>query len=380
MTICKSSLQCFLAFALSSLLGLTLGGCDLLSPEPPELDSTSWPVASSMTESPNGDVYVNAFVKDSEYAVGRSDDQGQSWDPVSVSFSPPAPHDWAVAENGTLFGMTPVDDIADSPDSTNLAVRVSRSADGRTWTPHNEGLSDRRARMSSNGNPMSVHDGEVYLATGRAVYRSGVQEARWEKLSSRFVYSLESTDIGDGSILYAAVVNDNDVPVLQKSQDGNRWTTVVDSLGVFEMEYSSQAQVLYLSQEPQTVYKVRPDSMGVKQLSEEVDPSLSEGETGRQNKLFDLESGPSGTLYAGLGAGAYRSVDGGKTWTECANDELTAQSGDPDDAQLGIPDVRDVLITSEGTVLAATWNGVYRSTNDCRSWSRVIGPDGAEGL
>lgn len=266
-----------LILVFSSLLVLTLG-CDLLSPEPPEQDSTSWPVASSMIEAPDGDVYVNAFVQNSEYVVGRSEDKGQSWSPVSVSFSPPAPHDWAVAENGTLFGMTPVDDIANSQDSTNLSVRVSRSAGGRVWAPYDQGLPDQRARLSLNGNPMSVHNGNVYLTTGRAVYRSGIQEPRWEKLSSRFVYSVESADIGDESILYAAAVDDGDVPVLQRVEDGNRWTTVVDSFGVFEMEYNAQEQALYVSQEPQTVYKVSPDGMGAKQLSK-IDPSLSEGWT-----------------------------------------------------------------------------------------------------
>lgn len=368
-----------LVVGLCLLLGLS-SGCDLLTPEAPDPDVNSWPVASSIMEAPNGDVYVNAYVRDAEIAVGRSEDQGASWGAVSIPFSPPAPEQWAVAADGTVFAMNPFVDIAESRDSTHLAIRVARSDDGRSWTTHNRGLPDARGRLSAHGNLMTVHEGRVYLTTGEGVYRSGIQETEWEQLSTRFVYSFQSVEAGNHPGLYAAVVNDSGVPMLQKStQAGESWTTVVDSFGVYEMAYAPKTQTLYASTDTQTVYEVHVDEKRVEKLSK-VDPAISPGETGRRNELFDLEAGPEGMLYAGLGAGAYRSTDGGETWSECANEKLTATSEDPRDAQLGIPDVRDLLVTSDGIVIAATWNGVYRSTTDCQSWNRVIGPGGAEDL
>lgn len=82
--------------------------------------------------------------------------------------------------------------------------------------------------------------------------------------------------------------------------------------------------------------------------------------------IYALASGPDGSggtnLYAGAYMGqAFRSTDNGASWS-------AINSGLP----VGQANVNGLVTTPSGTVLAATVNGIYRSTNFGASWTRVF--------
>jgi photosystem II stability/assembly factor-like uncharacterized protein len=82
--------------------------------------------------------------------------------------------------------------------------------------------------------------------------------------------------------------------------------------------------------------------------------------------IYALGSGPNGSggtnLYAGAFLGdAFRSSDNGASWTSIG-------SGLP----VGQANINAFVTTASGTVLAATMNGIYRSTNFGASWTRVF--------
>lgn len=73
--------------------------------------------------------------------------------------------------------------------------------------------------------------------------------------------------------------------------------------------------------------------------------------------VWSLAINSSNHIFAGTEHGVYKSVDDGASW------QLTSLSG---------KDVRSVVITANGTLLAGTWGyGVYKSVDNGATWSQV---------
>src|SRR5262245_55733371 len=82
------------------------------------------------------------------------------------------------------------------------------------------------------------------------------------------------------------------------------------------------------------------------------------------------------------GKGIYKSIDGGKTWTNVGLVESQYIGGivvDPQNADQVLVAVLGPRAGPGGAVPASAERGVYRSTDGGRNWTRVLPTDGASG-
>jgi hypothetical protein len=72
---------------------------------------------------------------------------------------------------------------------------------------------------------------------------------------------------------------------------------------------------------------------------------------------FSFSISPDGRLYAAKENGVYRSTDNGRTWVSCNLGSLYSVAVDVD---------------SDGRIFVGVGDGIFRSTDDCTSWRRSL--------
>jgi hypothetical protein len=169
----------------------------------------------------------------------------------------------------------------------------------------------------------------MYAGTSRGVYKSEDGGETWNKSSAGLTASAVAglvVDPTNASTLYASTAEG-----ISKSTDGGQtWSLILDG-----------------------------GSPG----------SLLQGAS-----LVAAPSSP-GTLYAWTSAGLFRSDDGGGAWRQAAAEGLAAESAFQLSAELCA-----VSLTDANVVVAATGNGIARTSDGGENWAVVYGSEGTSML
>jgi len=207
-------------------------------------------------------------------------------------------------------------------------------------------------------------DDGVYRVDG--VHDAGGAEVR-KVLDSGRVMRLRSFD-GLGGALAATTSG------LHRSLDGETWTDLgVPREEVYAVGASPDGDRLYAGTRPAAVYVARTGALGDGDAWRECDafprlPSRGEWRLPRHENLAQVRDvhvpgGASDRVVAGVEVGGVHvSEDGGETWTE-------RRHGVHDD-------VHELHVVGPSEFVAATGDGLYRTTDAGRSWTRL--DDGVE--
>lgn len=243
-----------------------------------------------------------------------------------------------------------------------------------TWEQTNGPLGGAVVSLAINGN------WELFAGTvNGGILRSTNNGVSWQPIGSatlrasgRLVPVVSKLAINSKGDIFAGTRDDffSDIGggVFRSTDNGDTWTQVNSGLPTYSAIFSliiDSNDVLLAG-----------DQAGLAR-------STDNGETwvpidnGLQKFVQALAINPQGHIFAGTSRGAFnvtegvfRSTDNGDTWTETA---LTGIGNAPTAVK-----VRDLAITSTGTVFAATGNpfgstvtGVFRSTDNGDSWTRL---------
>jgi photosystem II stability/assembly factor-like uncharacterized protein len=160
---------------------------------------------------------------------------------------------------------------------------------------------------------------------------------------------MHSPSTGDVFVATGTIVDGLKSGGVYRSTDGERWDAA-------ELE-------------PNTVYDVLELSSGVILAGAQRSRVLRSDDRGRtfvttrpsgreESKMYSLSKGVGDAVYLGAGAELLRSDDAGDSW------EVVSRGLD------GVT-VYGVAVHGDGTLLAATSSGAYRSSNNAVSWSPV---------
>ncbi len=308
-----------------------------------------------------------------------------------------------------IFINSPVTSVVAAPGSPGTAYY----ADG--WGLHKStdaGKSWFLAGPSVGGQPvayghLTLARGALYLHTGEATYRSDDGASSWRLTGfSPAGLSLDEAFLADPSTsarLYLAGLDG----VFVSADDGVTWKRL--DRGLPPLPFDETLAIYSLAADP-----VRPGFLYVGTYERGVAKSANGGERWRIGvepglsdgpvALFEIHPRRPDTMYFGLatrGDRSFRSTDGGRTWQAfargIARDGLLDLAFDPVDPlrlyaanEDGVWESRDggeiwdqidtvftgrIAVSTPGTLLSSRTCGLSRSTDDGRTWKRVISCD-----
>ncbi len=266
----------------------------------------------------------------------RSEDSGKVWRLVSSEAVRSIAFDPAVPER--IFFA-----------STTGGLMLSTDG-GRTLHSSNVGFTNRSFTVLTAARGL-LYASSVFEPGSGGVYRSDNFGLRWQRTGVEQEIRLMTAAPDQPGILYAAGYHG-----LLKSKDGGKtWTEKASQIpGGRITALLALPHDIVLAATSQGLFRTTMDIGGWQLVA-----------TGASGGVTALELSGNQTVAA-LGAqGAFASADAGATWRTC---------GEPASSTVwhGLAfDAADQ--TNEHTALAATSAGLFRSTDDCGSWTRIGG-------
>jgi photosystem II stability/assembly factor-like uncharacterized protein len=267
--------------------------------------------------------------------VFRSADRGDTWEQIRPA---------ELGGNAYTFCLSGGDLHVGTDDGAWCA---GSGVPGEAW--RRAGLDDLRVYTLIETQP-----GELMAGTlGAGVWKRPDRHQPWHRcdgLDAPLAFDLlQSPSIGDVFVAVGTIVDGGKSGGIYRSPDGEHWNS---------------AQL-----EPNTVYDVLELSTGVILAGAQRSRILRSDDGGRtfvttrprgreDAKMYSLNRGVGDTVYLGAGAELLRSDDAGESW------DVVSRGLD------GVT-VYGVAACDDGTLLAATSSGVYRSTNAATSWTPV---------
>ena len=377
----------------------------------------------SLIAVPNGSGGNDLFVGTNS-GVFRSTDDGASWNPSNNGLTNISVYALASGSNGS--------------GGINLYAgcflgNVFRSTNnGASWAPIQTGL----PLGFSIGEVITTSAGTVLAGTMDGIYRSTNFGGNWTRVATQFGFSFAK----DGSTLYAGTSSG----VFRSTNDGATWTAINNGIQ-FTWTYAVAAipgasgvtlfagagGVLRSTNNGATwtsanngltgflvqALVTAPNGSGGTDLyagsSEGVFRTSDNGDhwtnvTFVASQVATVETTPSGTILAGTDMDAFRSVNGGSTWTDTnaqsspldfavnlqgtsgvsvfAVDALTGIHKSTDDGatwfdsnnDISDIEVNSITVVPNGTggtnLLVGDYSGIFLSTNDGGSWQSVYPP------
>ena len=258
---------------------------------------------------------------------------------------------------------------------------------GATWEEVNNGMQSRFIRrLEENA------EGDLVVATAAGMYRSTDLGDSWEKMNTGIRSTIvEDIYIGQDGYMYAATWNG----VFRSADQGVTWEEIQDGLvsTIFRKVRQSTDGTLFTGSARSGLFR-----------------SVNNGDTWEllwdvpNSQFRGLDITPNGTLFAGYDSeGVYRSLDNGASWEGlnrdidfissfvvdeegvifAANEFVSTvhrsfDNGDSWDTVLNLTErelsrgVSDLLITSEGTLIAGVYQGaIFRSTDQGVTWEQA---------
>ncbi len=314
------------------------------------------------------------------------------------------------ADGGSTWSATfingPITSIVADPGSPGTAYYADGSGlhkstdSGKNWSLTGPLVSGQPVLYGH----LSLARGILYMRAGNGIFRSDDGARDWRLTGSLPAgLSLDEAFLADPtspSKLYAAGLDG----VFASTDDGATWRQLArglpplpfgETLEIFSLAADpSRPGVLYAGTYERGVAK---SANGGERWRIGVEPGLSAGPVA----LFEIHPSRPDTSYVGLatrGDRSFRSTDGGRTWQPFARGlgrdglfDLAFDPADPDRLYAangaGLWESRDggeawdqidatstyrIAVPTPGTLLSGRDCGLSRSTNDGRTWTRVI--------
>jgi photosystem II stability/assembly factor-like uncharacterized protein len=267
----------------------------------------------------------------------RSEDGGKIWRLVSseavrsIAFDPTVP--------GRIFFA-----------STTAGLMLSTD-EGRTLHPSNVGFTNRSFTVLTAAHGV-LYASSVFEPGSGGVYRSDNFGLRWQRTGVEQEIRLMTAAPDQPGTLYGAGYHG----VLKSKDAGKTWTGKASQVpGGQITSLLALPRDVVLAATSQGLFRTTMDIGGWQMV------------TGAAGGISVLELSGNQTVTAFAPHGAFASIDGGVTWRTCGEPSpSTVWHGLAFDAPA--PDR-----TSQHTALAATSAGLFRSSDDCGSWTRVGG-------
>jgi photosystem II stability/assembly factor-like uncharacterized protein len=285
--------------------------------------------ALSLAVSTQGRILAGTFY----HGVFLSTNRGSQWTPVPLK----------LPQNSTNPVWSMCADSAGNVYAGVAGVGLFRSSDeGTSWTLtgfQNEDIFALTCLTRRN----------VFAGTGDRLYVSTDNGSTWQLLleGTGYVHSIVRNKLGTIS-LFA------DNGVFQSIDEGHTWRNLNPNLAASLGQ--GTPRILHGAISANGSVHAGTDGEGIFRSSDEGNTWLERNSGLLGNAVWDLASTNTGLMLAGTDRGLYVTIDKGETWTHAP----------------GLPGLVSSLAVVRGTIVfAVTSGGVYRSTDETRSWQRV---------
>lgn len=288
------------------------------------MDNTN---VTSLVVNPQGTVFAGTNPVQTGCTVFRSRNHGNFWSCVQPSGNALQVHALALDPAGTLLA--------------GGYRQVYRSSDeGDTWTTGTASTTTVQALLPTTT--------ATYAGTfGRGVARSEDGGKTWQEVNHGLTSAVADLVVGPDDALYAGTVGG----VYRSSDRGDTWALLDDGLGL------TNIKALAFDTNGHLV----AGTLGGAWRLDPADPHWEAIGPDDNTGIRDLALGPDGRLYAGFYQGVYQLA--GTTWTALP---VTG----PDAASR---DVQTVAVTPSGTLLAGALWDAFRSLDGGASWTLLSG-------
>ncbi|MBL1215136.1 MAG: T9SS type A sorting domain-containing protein [Ignavibacteriae bacterium] len=210
------------------------------------------------------------------------------------------------------------------------------------------------------GNYVLSHNSELYFANNKDVYKTTDDGNTWVNLTNGFVTNLGNSnimiEIAGSNIFVGSTV----LGVFMSPDNGSTWQSDTSGLeGSFNCHiiYSDGTNIFSSFDWPTYGFYMKPASAG--SWTRVNSNSIGSGYAATVKGMTKVNN----TLYAATrNSGVFESTDNGTTWTQKTNSGLPS----PIDGQHG-----DRLLNIGSDLFVSTDNGIYKSTDQADSWTRV---------
>jgi photosystem II stability/assembly factor-like uncharacterized protein len=340
---------------------------------------------AGLTIAPNGHVFA-AVARGGVY---RSTDNGASWTLANNGIGPPIGiGSMAINAQGTLFLTNGSDilrssdngenwsptgfsagalDIAVSPNGYIFAARggwgaVARSTDGgEPWQDFHQGLQGTDVVLVAVG---PTPGGPVYAGTRSGLFVSTNDGETWapfgEVLQGIEITALD-VDPSTGDVFVGTGGYGPKNGAMFRYDPGSLVWTMIPNPGIYQataFAFKPDGHVFAATCQNSGVWMSA--SYGDPETWEYVGLGRWEDQANGMRSVRALAVNSSGKVFAGTnGDGVWRSTPDGRTWTRVAHGMKAA-------------DVWSTLVTADGGVLAGTGGaGIYRSADEGETWTQV---------
>ena len=260
--------------------------------------------------------------------VFKTGDGGSTWLPVST-------------------GLTDTQVDALWVDSTDANLVLAGTEHGGIFRSTNGGASWTRTGNFIIASDFVSANGAVYAATNSGVVRSTDGGSTWTTVATSGQANARALAAG-GSAIIAGFQNGT---VMMQASPSAGWQTVSTNAG-------RNVQSVAIDATTPTVAYAQLGCCPTTLLASANGWSTIAGPSGAEiHTLMVTRTGH--VLFAGSGSAAYRSTDGGQSWTQLANVDWDAR--------------RIFQVPGEATVIFGTDQGLYRSTDNGATWSSMSG-------
>jgi photosystem II stability/assembly factor-like uncharacterized protein len=280
--------------------------------------------------------------------VYRSADAGVTWTAVSSKIPKSSGEKFTIFAAGTTLYA-----------ASDRAGLYRTTDNGTTWAAVNNGLTGNSLRLHITH--LAVDDKYLYAATRAGVYRSpNTGEPLWTAANAGMKSGVEVQTIvsAAGGTLYSATEGTG---VFRSTDAGTTWTAVNKGLGnLYCRALFAAGGNLYAALDGAGVFRV---SMGMETTTgwTQINKGINSGAT-----TYLGASG--GVVFAGTsGNGVWRSLDGGTTWVQAKG------INDPPQGDKGASAYVNEISKALGKLYAATFGGVFVSTDSAATWTNASG-------